>query len=255
MTLVQLNILGAGLLAFQALFMLLVAIVKEGRSYYKALFSLWFIFIVLASLLAYVFVQLQIRLPLQWDLALDTVSTFVLALAAYTLFRAESFDWSDKSFGVAFVLFLAYEVMLIVFGIEIDQSTLFWKVIYTSPSMLAASAAFLAVGVGIVRDSIAGSLRWPLLVIFVVYAILQPPGYYFEFIFSGVDAPERYILRLFNAVAKFVLFIAIAVAALSLLEERLTKAIMNGIRLGVWILSVGFGLFVFFYRFLSFLHP
>jgi hypothetical protein len=253
--LTQINIIVAASLAAQSFILLAIVFFKNGKPHYQAFFLFWGLFIVVASFLSYLMIDAKIKLPLQWDLAIDAVSIWFLTLAGYVLNRGDSFNWQDKVLPASFALFLAFEVLLVLFGIGIKDADLLWKVIYSSPSALAASATFIAVGIGVVRDPAAGALRWALLIIFVIYAILQPTNYYFEFIFGpDSDTSARAILRLFFAIGKTAIFVAVTVAAISFYEEKRAKALMSALKLAVGLVSVAFAIFVFTYRFLGFLH-
>jgi hypothetical protein len=253
--LVWMNILGAGLLSL-ACFALLAQLIHKQESPHHQAFLLFFgLFVLVASLISYQLIGLKIKLAQPWEAALDGLTLPLIGLAAYSLNRGKAFRWNDKFLPVAGAVFLAYEIFIIVAGYKIDEAPRLWQVIYVTPSALASAAGFVAVGVGILRDEAVGSLRVPLFIVFGVYAILQPVYYYFEFLFSDTpDAPERGILRLFVGLGKFILLVSLGVIAISRDDPKRSEATMKTLRIGVALLGVAFGIFLFVYRFLGFVH-
>jgi len=91
-------------------------------------------------------------------------------------------------------------------------------------------------------------VRWPLLIILLTYAILQPAIYRFEI----VEHMEVQELSMFEAAGKLSIFVAITVAVISASEEQ-SKTWVRTIQVAVWLISAGFGIFVLGYRFLEWL--
>jgi hypothetical protein len=256
--LVWMNILGAGLLSLTCFALLAQLIHRQDSPHYQAFLLFFGLFVLVASLISFQLIGLKIKLAQPWEAALDGITLPLIGLAAYSLNRGKNFSWSDKFLPVAGAAFLAYEIFIIVAGYKIDEAPRLWRVIYVTPSALASAAGFVAVGVGVLRDEAVGFLRVPLFIVFGVYAILQPVYYYFEFLFTEApdapDAPERGVLRLFVGLGKFILLLALAVIAISRNDPERSEATMKTVRVGVALLGVAFGIFLFVYRFLGFVH-
>jgi hypothetical protein len=228
---------------------------KEESPHYQAFLLFFGLFVAVASLISYILIDLKIKLAQPWESALDGVTLLLLGLSAYSLNSGKNFSWKDTFLPVAGAVFLVYEIFTILTGYRIQEAARLWRVIYVTPGALASTIGFLAVGIGVLRDMAIGSLRAPIFIIFGVYAILQPINYYFEFLFSDApDAPERAVLRVFVGLGKFILLVSLGVIAISTADPERGESTLKALKTGVTLLGVAFGIFLFIYRFLGFVH-
>jgi hypothetical protein len=122
--------------------------------------------------------------------------------------------------------------------------------IYVAPVLLMAQAGLLAIGIGLFVEPTTRAVRFPLLIIFFVYAVLQLPSYMFsvveevpnrcwEAIPQSSNCEAIQSIRMYNGAAKIVLFCSFIGIALSTAKLATTKGFVRGTQLIMWLLSIG----------------
>jgi hypothetical protein len=166
MMLLESNVLGAGLLAFQAFVLLALAVHFERPRHHSA-FLLFWASACTGNFASWLVSRFEFARETKWDdLALDTVINFVLAFAAYALFRGEKFDWGDRHLRTGYAVVPAVALLFVVLDVVVKSEHPVWVLSYTSPNMLMSVGALLAVGAALFREPATRAMRWPVLIIF-----------------------------------------------------------------------------------------
>ncbi len=247
----KINFAGATILAIQAFIIFVVAYHRQQSLHLQAFFVHWGI--VWLCLFIFYLLDLIYETPALTyvGMSVDTIGNFALAFAAYALFRADQFNWSDR------LLIYGYGILpiVIVFNIAvyvlIPNSDIVWIMFYNSPNILMAAGCSIAIGIGLFREPTAKVVRWPLMIVFLTYAFLQIPAYYLDFLKNvpELDASKN-AMSVFLASGKFVLIVAFTTMAISNTEIGSEKFVKT-IQIATWILTLGFSLYILLFRLLQ----
>jgi hypothetical protein len=257
----KINFFAAGLLALQGVILYIIMLHKDQKVHHQA-FMLFWAAANIVNFFDWLTTNLTARLPLWTDLTMDTIENFLFVFAAYCLFRREDFSWRETNLYIGYALLAGAVLLVIMLGVNISDESVFWKLFYVSPNMLMSAAAFLAIGIAFFLEPVTRELRWPLLIIFCIYAVLQFPIYVrfatvgrFTVADLGAAAgpftdAEVQTLRMFLAVGKIALLVAFTAAALSFVGYK-AAIVVKQMRLSTWIFSLGFSIFTMLYRVFS----
>lgn len=141
----------------------------------------------------------------------------------------------------------------------IQNEKFVWKLFYITPSAIIASLSLVFIGISAFREPLFNTLKWPILIVFFIYAYIQIPAYILYFAFSTHDLeslPEYkaaieegiHAITLFAVSGKcmfIVIFIGLLVNITDINQMKRFVAITNMI---VGLFSIGFALLVLFYR-------
>lgn len=249
MIITTINFVASALLGIQAFVLYSLIGHKDEHRHIQAFLVYWgivWITIFIYYLLNFVNQTRPVELV---GLSLDTISNFSLAFAAYALFKGKEFSWSDKYLRMGYGILPVAIISTITINVLVTSPDIIWRMFYTSPNILMAAACAIAVGIALFKEPIAKVVQWPILIVFIIYAFIQIPSYYFDFIDMSVysDEPSK-IMGMFRAAGKFTLLVLFSAIAISAGEKKKAESFVLSVKLTTWVLTVGFALFVLLFR-------
>jgi hypothetical protein len=192
-----------------------------------------------------------------FGLAMDAISNMFVIIAAYAMYRGTAFSWRDTA------LHALYWAVPVLFFIELGlgyladhEKALVWQLFYAAPSAFIASVGLALVAIAVFREPLVAPVRWPLAILFALYAYLQMPAYICDYIQieplkEQVKEGQRIIVS-FLAATKFGLAISLVVVLATYSKIAPAERIASQARVGLSILTGALTLFIFFYRYFEF---
>lgn len=171
------------IMAIMSFILLSVLYYRNGPRHHCAFFVFW------GALSSTILLD---KLLLFWDtynntpflgLPLEYITIVLPLLASYALYRGYAFVWNDKILYIFYaaipVIFFSQCLFLLFFS---KDSSFIWNLLLIAPISFVACIAFICLGISIFLEPAAASVRWPVLIIFSIYAYLTIPAYIFEYI-------------------------------------------------------------------------
>lgn len=249
MIITTINFIASALLGIQAFVLYSLIGHKDEQRHIQAFLVYWglvWVTIFIYYLLSFVNQTRPVELL---SLSLDTISNFSLAFVAYVLFKGKEFSWSDRYIKMGYGILPVAIIVTITVNALVTSPDIIWRIFYTSPNILMAAACTVAVGIALFKEPAAKAIQWPILIIFIIYAFIQIPSYYFDFIDTSVYSEEpSKIMGMFRAAGKFTLLVLFSAIAISAGEKEKAESFVLSVKLTTWVLTVGFALFVFLFR-------
>jgi hypothetical protein len=246
--------IGAGILMAALCFgVLAVTLHREGMAHIRAFLMFWAlnaIVGVLDRLWNALWPFYHEHSSLQW--AVDALSNMAVIIAAYALYRGARFAWNDRTMHA--MCYAVPVLFAVEFGLGLaaeSDKELVWRLFYTTPGAFIATVALACVAIGVFREPLVRSVRWPLVILFGLYAYLQIPAYVCDFIQAdGLGDQIKHgqqVIVAFLATTKVGLSLSLLVVVWAHMNAGSPEKVDHA-RLGLTILSSALAIFVFFYR-------